>query len=182
MCGIYGVIQLDGANAPADALRAMGLLTHHRGPDDEGQHVDGPAALGMRRLSIIDVGGGHQPLTNEDGTLWLVANGEIYNFRELRASLEAALRLVYAPADRWPAPDALKQRLPYPYLLWLSRYGFHHTRHVVFDHLVAPKAEYLTRESVAAWFEHAGLRDTTITARNANSWRGYGRRPAPAQA
>jgi SAM-dependent methyltransferase len=100
----------------------------------------------------------------------------------LALPLEAVLRLVYAPADRWTALRALKRRLPYPYLLWLSRYGFHHTRHVVFDHLVAPKAEYLTRQTVEAWFAHAGLRDTTITPRNANSWRGYGRRPAPAQA
>ena len=87
MCGIYGILQMDGSPAPADALRAMGELTIHRGPDDEGVHVDGPLAFGMRRLSIIDVAGGHQPLTNEDGTLWLVANGEIYNYRELRSTL-----------------------------------------------------------------------------------------------
>jgi asparagine synthase (glutamine-hydrolysing) len=66
----------------------MGDVTIHRGPDDSGEHVDGPCALGMRRLSIIDLDGGHQPLTNEDATLWLVANGEIYNFRELRIELE----------------------------------------------------------------------------------------------
>ena len=90
MCGIYGVLRLDGALAPADALRRMGELTVHRGPDDEGIHADGPAAIGMRRLSIIDVAGGHQPLSNEDGTLWLVANGEIYNYRELRRDLLAA--------------------------------------------------------------------------------------------
>src|SRR6266536_4258931 len=89
MCGIYGILQLDGSPAPADALRAMGQLTIHRGPDDEGSHVDGPLAFGMRRLSIIDVGGGHQPLANEDGTLWLIANGEIYNYRELRDDLVA---------------------------------------------------------------------------------------------
>ncbi len=67
----------------------MARNTIHRGPDDEGRHVDGPLAMGMRRLSIIDLAGGHQPLSNEDGTLWLVANGEIYNFRELRQELEA---------------------------------------------------------------------------------------------
>jgi len=60
----------------------------HRGPDDEGHHADGPCAIGMRRLSIIDLAGGHQPLSNGDGTLWLVCNGEIYNFRELRRELE----------------------------------------------------------------------------------------------
>ena len=75
--------------APAEALRRMGRVTIHRGPDDEGGHVDGPLAFGMRRLSIIDLDGGHQPLSNEDGTLWLVANGEIYNYRELRRDLIA---------------------------------------------------------------------------------------------
>jgi asparagine synthase (glutamine-hydrolysing) len=60
---------------------------HHRGPDDEGFYTDGRAHLAMRRLSIIDLDTGHQPLSNEDGTLWLVFNGEIYNYRELRAQL-----------------------------------------------------------------------------------------------
>jgi asparagine synthase (glutamine-hydrolysing) len=89
MCGIYGYLQLDSAPVTGSRLDAMARNTVHRGPDDEGRHVDGPVAIGMRRLSIIDVGGGHQPLTNEDGSLWLVANGEIYNFRELRAELIA---------------------------------------------------------------------------------------------
>jgi asparagine synthase (glutamine-hydrolysing) len=88
MCGIYGVLQLDATPAPVAALRAMGRLTIHRGPDDEGTHVDGPCAIGMRRLSIIDVAGGHQPLQSADGSLWLVCNGEIYNYRELRTELE----------------------------------------------------------------------------------------------
>ena len=89
MCGIYGILELDGSAAAAESLRPMGRLTVHRGPDDEGSYVNGPLAMGMRRLSIIDVAGGHQPLSNEDQTLWLVANGEIYNYRELRATLEA---------------------------------------------------------------------------------------------
>ncbi|MET0344687.1 MAG: asparagine synthase (glutamine-hydrolyzing) [Casimicrobiaceae bacterium] len=130
MCGIYGIVQLDGAAAPADALRAMGRLTHHRGPDDEGKHVDGPLAFGMRRLSIIDVGGGHQPLSNEDGTLWLVANGEIYNFRELRASLEAKGHVFRTGSDcetilhlYEDVGDALVDRLNgmYAFALWDSR-------------------------------------------------------------
>ncbi len=87
MCGIYGLVQLDGSAAPVEALSPMGQVTIHRGPDDEGMHADGPLAFGMRRLSIIDIAGGHQPLSNEDGSLWLVANGEIYNYRELRQEL-----------------------------------------------------------------------------------------------
>jgi asparagine synthase (glutamine-hydrolysing) len=87
MCGIYGLLQLDATTAPRDVLHGMAQRTVHRGPDDEGAYVDGPLALGMRRLSIIDLAGGHQPLSNEDGTLWLVANGEIYNYRELRREL-----------------------------------------------------------------------------------------------
>jgi asparagine synthase (glutamine-hydrolysing) len=89
MCGIQGILNLDGAPASREAVSRMGRITRHRGPDDEGVHVDGPLAIGMRRLSIIDVAGGHQPLSNEDGTLWLVANGEIYNYRELARELVA---------------------------------------------------------------------------------------------
>ena len=62
----------------------------HRGPDDEGYRIDGRMGLGMRRLSIIDLATGRQPMANEDGTVWLVSNGEIYNNRELRASLVRA--------------------------------------------------------------------------------------------
>jgi len=89
VCGIYGVLQLDGQPASPELVAQMGRLTVHRGPDDEGIHVDGPCAIGMRRLSIIDLAGGHQPLSDHTGTLWLVCNGEIYNFRELRRDLEA---------------------------------------------------------------------------------------------
>ena len=89
MCGIHGIFDLTGSPVQAATLSAMGRITRHRGPDDEGVHCDGPLAIGMRRLSIIDLAGGHQPLTNEDGTLWLVANGEIYNYRELSQELAA---------------------------------------------------------------------------------------------
>lgn len=89
MCGIYGIVQVDGSPADASLLARMGDLTVHRGPDDSGLHADGPVAIGMRRLSIIDLSGGHQPLSSHDGMLWLVCNGEIYNFRELRRELES---------------------------------------------------------------------------------------------
>ncbi len=90
MCGILGCASLSPVVMPdGDALRRMAATIRHRGPDDDGFHLDSRAVLGMRRLSIIDVEGGHQPLSNVDGTLWLVCNGEIYNFRELRSWLVA---------------------------------------------------------------------------------------------
>ncbi|MBL8472262.1 MAG: asparagine synthase (glutamine-hydrolyzing) [Rhodocyclaceae bacterium] len=89
MCGIYGIIHLDGRAADPALMPVMGDVTIHRGPDDQGWRHDGPCVIGMRRLSIIDLSGGHQPIANEDETIWLVCNGEIYNFRELRRELEA---------------------------------------------------------------------------------------------
>jgi asparagine synthase (glutamine-hydrolysing) len=89
MCGIIGVARHSEAPATsAEVLRRMASAIRHRGPDDEGFYSGEGVALGMRRLSIIDLAGGHQPLANEDETLWLVCNGEIYNFRELRAGLQ----------------------------------------------------------------------------------------------
>ncbi|MDQ3093116.1 MAG: asparagine synthase (glutamine-hydrolyzing), partial [Actinomycetota bacterium] len=85
MCGICGrTLDPDGV-----AVAAMNRALHHRGPDDEGVHIDGAAglALGARRLSIIDVAGGHQPLSNEQGDVWAVLNGEIYNHPSLRRHL-----------------------------------------------------------------------------------------------
>lgn len=67
----------------------MADTIHHRGPDDEGYYVSGPVGFGFRRLSIIDLNTGHQPISNEDGTIWIVFNGEIYNYKELREELQA---------------------------------------------------------------------------------------------
>jgi len=90
MCGIAGAAWTGGGPVLTDgALAAMtGRLTH-RGPDDEGTYRDGHSALGFRRLAIVDLAGGHQPLSNEDGTVWTVFNGEIYNAPALRRRLEA---------------------------------------------------------------------------------------------
>src|SRR6266852_3482622 len=89
MCGIYGVMNFTGRGAPCEPLlAAMGGIIAHRGPDDYGHFEGRGIGLGMRRLSIIDVAGGHQPIANEDETVWLVLNGEIYNFQSLRAQLE----------------------------------------------------------------------------------------------
>ena len=99
MCGIHGYVRLDGAPADRRPLDSMGDVTIHRGPDDSGFHLDGPCAIGMRRLSIIDVAGGHQPLRSPDGMLWLVCNGEIYNYRELRTELEARGHIFLTHSD-----------------------------------------------------------------------------------
>ena len=89
MCGIVGIAARTAlSDAERAAVRRMADTIVHRGPDDEGFHDDGNIVLGMRRLSIIDVAGGHQPIANEDGTVHVVCNGEIYNFRELRRELE----------------------------------------------------------------------------------------------
>lgn len=88
MCGICGVLDLNDPEALHGAtLGRMCNIIQHRGPDDEGHYVTKGVAIGMRRLSIIDLSGGHQPISNEDGTLWVINNGEIYNYLELRERL-----------------------------------------------------------------------------------------------
>jgi len=88
MCGIYGIVSLNQNSVPGAALLSrMGFAVEHRGPDDEGKYLGRGVALGMRRLSIIDLAGGHQPICNETQTVWVVCNGEIYNFKELRELL-----------------------------------------------------------------------------------------------
>jgi len=88
MCGICGAIDFNESANAAAVVRLMTPTMRHRGPDDEGYLDRGPLSLGMRRLSIIDVEGGHQPIFNEDGTIGVVLNGEIYNFQELQQQLK----------------------------------------------------------------------------------------------
>ncbi len=87
MCGISGYLSLAGERADAGIIRRMTATLRHRGPDDEGFYVEGPVALGHRRLRIIDLETGRQPIANETGSVRVILNGEIYNFRELRARL-----------------------------------------------------------------------------------------------
>src|SRR3982750_2165686 len=88
MCGICGLVSLDGGSSPDPAaLEAMSETMAHRGPDSEGRLVDGPVGLAVRRLSIIDLEGGDQPIANEDRRVHVVQNGEIYNYAELRREL-----------------------------------------------------------------------------------------------
>jgi asparagine synthase (glutamine-hydrolysing) len=90
MCGICGFASLDHRRIDRALLERMNETLHHRGPDSGGVHVDGGVGLAARRLAIIDLAGGDQPMANEDGTIWVVQNGEIYNYRELREELAAA--------------------------------------------------------------------------------------------
>jgi alanyl-tRNA synthetase len=103
MCGIAGFVESSSASHPLKPADARALahrmcdVIRHRGPDDEGVWVDEGVALGMRRLSIIDLSTGHQPIHNEDRSVWIVFNGEVYNFQELRRELEAVRKEARRP-------------------------------------------------------------------------------------
>jgi asparagine synthase (glutamine-hydrolysing) len=90
VCGIAGIVAVDGSAAPAEEnLRRMLSMVRHRGPDGAGFYLDRSAALGHARLAIVDPLGGLQPIANEDGTIWVACNGEVFNHRELRRDLIA---------------------------------------------------------------------------------------------
>ena len=90
MCGIAGVYNANGEPVPSGLLKRMTDVIAHRGPDGEGQYVEGPVGLGHRRLAIIDLSpAGHQPMSNEAGDVIITYNGEVYNFQQLRVELEA---------------------------------------------------------------------------------------------
>ena len=99
MCGIAGIVGKRGEVVEAADVHRMCQTIVHRGPDDEGIYAQGPVGLGMRRLSIIDLAGGKQPIHNEDRTVWVVFNGEIYNFPELRRELEGRGHQFYTHSD-----------------------------------------------------------------------------------
>jgi asparagine synthase (glutamine-hydrolysing) len=100
MCGIAGILEFGrDSRADASALREMCRVMAHRGPDDDGFFSDGPAGVGMRRLSIVDLATGHQPISNEDGSLSVVFNGEIYNHLRLREQLIARGHAFHTHSD-----------------------------------------------------------------------------------
>src|SRR5436305_1904013 len=88
MCRIRGILNQSRDRLPAEDLQAMSSVLGHRGPDDQGKLVSGPVALGFRRLSILDLSRGHQPMCNEERNVWIAFNGEIYNHAELRPGLQ----------------------------------------------------------------------------------------------
>src|SRR4029079_7391174 len=99
MCGIVGVVRNDKSDVDREVVARMCAAIRHRGPDDDGFYFNGAVGLGMRRLAIIDLAGGQQPIHNQDRTAWIVFNGEIYNYRELRAQLEELGHSFYTNSD-----------------------------------------------------------------------------------
>lgn len=99
MCGIVGFVNRDGRPADRGTLEAMNHAIVHRGPDDDGFYLSENVGLAMRRLAIIDLASGKQPIHNADRTKWIVFNGEIYNYRELRSDLEALGHEFYTKSD-----------------------------------------------------------------------------------
>jgi len=99
VCGIAGIVRFDGAPVLEDDIRGMCRMMTHRGPDEEGVYLAPGVALGMRRLSIIDLDSGQQPVSNEDGSVWVVFNGEIYNYRELRHELKQRGHVLRSASD-----------------------------------------------------------------------------------
>src|SRR5512138_2283125 len=90
MCGIAGIVRFDPRDVVEESrVKRMRDVLRHRGPDGEGLWIEGPVGLGHRRLAIVDVAGGLQPMSSDDGQAWVVYNGEIYNHARIRARLEA---------------------------------------------------------------------------------------------
>ena len=99
MCGIVGIVRSDKSDVDQSLVARMCTAIRHRGPDDDGFYFNGPVGLGMRRLAIIDLKSGQQPIHNQDRTAWIVFNGEIYNYRELRDKLEKLGHTFYTNSD-----------------------------------------------------------------------------------
>ena len=130
MCGIAGILRRDQAPVDAAVLKRMTDVLAHRGPDGEGVRVEGPVAFGHRRLAIIDLVGGIQPMTSDDGSTWITYNGEVYNFRELRAELSALGRrfrtdsdteVVLAAYESWGPECVTRLRGMFAFAIWDAR-------------------------------------------------------------
>ncbi len=131
MCGICGVVQLDGSPVRRETVERMSEVIAHRGPDGHGTWVEGPVGLGHRRLAIIDLTeSGRQPMTNEDGTVLVTYSGEIYNYLALRAELEALGHRFHSHSDtevlvhgfeEWGEASVERLNGHFAYALWDSR-------------------------------------------------------------
>src|SRR6266850_7004763 len=130
MCGIVGIVRNDAKAVDEVLLSRMCAAIQHRGPDEDGFYINGPVGLAMRRLSIIDLKGGQQPIHNQDRTAWIVFNGEIYNYLELRQKLEKLGHTFYTNSDteaiihaydRYGADCAKHLRGMFAFAIWDER-------------------------------------------------------------
>src|SRR5215510_1000632 len=130
MCGIAGLLTLGGKVVSHEEVQSMCDAMVHRGPDDDGYYAASEVVLGMRRLSIIDIAGGHQPVHNEDRSVWVVFNGEIYNFQGLRRLLERQGHRFYTSTDtevivhlyeQYGESCVDKMRVMFAFALWDER-------------------------------------------------------------
>jgi asparagine synthase (glutamine-hydrolysing) len=132
MCGITGILSINGESAPSrNVLERMTEALERRGPDDAGIYMDGPLGLGFRRMSIIDLSqAGHQPMSNEDGSVWLVCNGEIYNFVGLREELcrkehvfksETDIETILHGYEEWKEEVLARLEGMFAFALWDAR-------------------------------------------------------------
>ena len=130
MCGIAGVLQLAGAPVSSAELRNVVAYVAHRGPDGDGFHIDGPVGLGHRRLAIIDLATGQQPMASGDERYWIVFNGEIYNFIELRDELKQSghqfatdsdTEVILAAYAQWGEDCQLKLNGMWAFAIWDAR-------------------------------------------------------------
>src|SRR5919206_2687432 len=112
MCGICGMLALDGGAMDERAVRSMADALVHRGPDSEGLFADGPVGLAARRLAIIDLARGDQPMRNEDGTVTVVQNGELYEHRRVQAELEGRGHRFTSHCDTEVLPHLYEERGP----------------------------------------------------------------------
>src|SRR5262245_17303626 len=131
MCGISGFMYFDGLGVKEGLIQAMSNIQKHRGPDSSGVYLGERVAFGHRRLSIIDLSSGQQPLANEDGRVWISFNGEIYNYLELRQQLETSHKFVTRSDTETivhlyeSQPDTFVSRLRgmFAFALWDERNG-----------------------------------------------------------
>jgi asparagine synthase (glutamine-hydrolysing) len=158
MCGITGIATFSGASPPTAAqLSRMCNTLIHRGPDDEGMHLEESVALGMRRLAIIDLQGGQQPIFNETRTVCTVFNGEIYNFRELRHTLESRGHRFTTQTDTEVIVHAYEEYgMDFPkYLNGMFAIALHDTVHkklvLVRDHLGIKPLYYALTHDAIVW-------------------------------
>ncbi len=131
MCGIAGIVRQDGAPVEPMLLKRMTDMLAHRGPDGDGFFLDGPVGLGHRRLAIIDLATGAQPMASPDGSLWITYNGEVYNFRELREDLSALgytfstssdTEVVLVAYQEWGVACLSRLRGMFAFAIWDARH------------------------------------------------------------